>query len=139
MEAKQDNTGLDNSDQIVLITVFTIFGGVLLMMAIFLGRKIREERVKMFMLSIYFISFIPFNSLIMKSNAFHLKKQKRELEFLSYNLFKSGQMDLINPDPPIDEQIDLLPYDEKWEFSRENLKLGQILGQGAFGRGLTFF
>jgi hypothetical protein len=139
LEAKQDNTGLDNSDQIVLITVFTIFGGVLLMMAIFLGRKIREERVKMFMLSIYFISFIPFNSLIMKSNAFHLKKQKRELEFLSYNLFKSGQMDLINPDPPIDEQIDLLPYDEKWEFSRENLKLGQILGQGAFGRGLTFF
>ncbi len=75
----------------------------------------------------------------MKSNAFHLKKQKRELEFLSYNLFKSGQMDLINPDLPIDEQIDLLPYDEKWEFSRENLKLGQILGQGAFGRGLTFF
>ncbi len=139
MEAKQDNNGLDNSDQIVLITVFTIFGGVLLMMAIFLGRKIREERVKMFMLSIYFISFIPFNSLIMKSNAFHLKKQKRELEFLSYNLFKSGQMDLINPDLPIDEQIDLLPYDEKWEFSRENLKLGQILGQGAFGRGLTFF
>jgi hypothetical protein len=139
LEAKQDNNGLDNSDQIVLITVFTIFGGVLLMMAIFLGRKIREERVKMFMLSIYFISFIPFNSLIMKSNAFHLKKQKRELEFLSYNLFKSGQMDLINPDLPIDEQIDLLPYDEKWEFSRENLKLGQILGQGAFGRGLTFF
>jgi FMS-like tyrosine kinase 1 len=67
-----------------------------------------------------------------------LKKQKRELELLSRNFFENGQMDLINPDLPIDEQIDLLPYDEKWEFSRENLKLGQILGQGAFGRGLTF-
>ncbi len=39
---------------------------------------------------------------------------------------------------PLDEQIDLLPYDNKWEFPRENLKLGPILGQGAFGRGLTF-
>ncbi len=134
MEAKQ---GLDNIDQIVLITVFTIFGGVLLMMAIFLGKKIKE-RVKMFRLSIYFIALIRFNSLIKKSNAFHLKKQKRELELLSRNFFENGQMDLINPDLPIDEQIDLLPYDEKWEFSRENLKLGQILGQGAFGRGLTF-
>jgi hypothetical protein len=134
LEAKQ---GLDNIDQIVLITVFTIFGGVLLMMAIFLGKKIKE-RVKMFRLSIYFIALIRFNSLIKKSNAFHLKKQKRELELLSRNFFENGQMDLINPDLPIDEQIDLLPYDEKWEFSRENLKLGQILGQGAFGRGLTF-
>jgi len=53
-------------------------------------------------------------------------------------LLKSGQIDLINPDVPLDEQIDLLPYDNKWEFSRENLKLGPILGQGAFGRGLTF-
>jgi FMS-like tyrosine kinase 1 len=43
---------------------------------------------------------------------------------------------MINPDIPIDEQIDLLPYDTIWEFPRENLKLGQILGQGAFGRGL---
>lgn len=27
-----------------------------------------------------------------------------------------------------------LPLDESWEFSRENLKLGQKLGQGAFGK-----
>ncbi len=57
---------------------------------------------------------------------------------MSYNLFESGQIDLINPDMPLDEQIDLLPYDNKWEFPRENLKLGPILGQGAFGRGSTF-
>ncbi len=56
---------------------------------------------------------------------------------MSYNLFECGQMDLINPDLPLDEQIDLLPYDNKWEFPRENLKLGQVLGQGAFGRGLS--
>ncbi|CAG5121062.1 unnamed protein product, partial [Candidula unifasciata] len=39
-----------------------------------------------------------------------------------------------NPDLPIDEQTGCLPYDEKWEFPKERLRLGMILGQGAFGR-----
>jgi len=43
---------------------------------------------------------------------------------------------MINPNLPIDEQIELLPYDHRWEFPRHKLILGQILGQGAFGRGL---
>ena len=33
----------------------------------------------------------------------------------------------------LDEQADLLPYDRKFEFPRENLQLGQQLGIGAFG------
>ncbi len=37
-----------NSFDIVLIIVFTIFGGVLLVMAVFLGRKIKEERENIF-------------------------------------------------------------------------------------------
>ncbi|XP_012937883.1 vascular endothelial growth factor receptor 3 isoform X2 [Aplysia californica] len=39
-----------------------------------------------------------------------------------------------NPDLPIDEQTGCLPYDPKWEFSKDRLRLGMILGQGAFGR-----
>ncbi|XP_048350589.1 vascular endothelial growth factor receptor 1 isoform X2 [Sphaerodactylus townsendi] len=36
---------------------------------------------------------------------------------------------------PLDEQCERLPYDaSKWEFARERLKLGKILGQGAFGK-----
>ena len=31
-------------------------------------------------------------------------------------------------------QADLLPYNEKYEFPRENLSLGKLLGSGAFGR-----
>ncbi|XP_065203489.1 vascular endothelial growth factor receptor kdr-like [Planococcus citri] len=31
------------------------------------------------------------------------------------------------------DQVDVLPYDEKWEFPRKGLKLGKILGSGAFG------
>ncbi|KAL8559545.1 hypothetical protein ACOMHN_018708 [Nucella lapillus] len=39
-----------------------------------------------------------------------------------------------NPELPIDEQTGCLPYDPKWEFPKERLRLGMILGQGAFGR-----
>ena len=41
---------------------------------------------------------------------------------------------MINPDIPLDEQTDALPYDVGWEFPVGNLKLGMLLGQGAFGR-----
>lgn len=39
-----------------------------------------------------------------------------------------------NPDIPIVEQTSCLPYDSRWEFPKERLHLGMILGQGAFGR-----
>ncbi|XP_066287844.1 vascular endothelial growth factor receptor 1-like [Branchiostoma lanceolatum] len=40
----------------------------------------------------------------------------------------------LDPDLPIDEQTELLPYNSKWEFSRERMKLGKTLGRGAFGQ-----
>ncbi|XP_067943857.1 vascular endothelial growth factor receptor 1-like isoform X2 [Watersipora subatra] len=40
----------------------------------------------------------------------------------------------INPDIPLDEQTDALPYDIGWEFPYNRLKTGMLLGQGAFGR-----
>lgn len=39
-----------------------------------------------------------------------------------------------NPDLPMDEQTGCLPYDPKWEFPKDRLRMGMILGQGAFGR-----
>lgn len=39
----------------------------------------------------------------------------------------------MNPDLCVGDQAELLPYDNKWEFSREKLKLGRQLGSGAFG------
>lgn len=38
--------------------------------------------------------------------------------------FNNGNPESINPDLPIDGQTDLLPYDKRWEFPRERLKLG---------------
>ncbi|XP_046747840.1 vascular endothelial growth factor receptor 1-like [Diprion similis] len=47
--------------------------------------------------------------------------------------FEEGALECLNPDLTIDDQAELLPYDKKWEFPRENLKLGKQLGSGAFG------
>lgn len=42
--------------------------------------------------------------------------------------FEEGSPDQINPDLELNEQADLLPYDKRFEFPREKLKLGQQLG-----------
>jgi FMS-like tyrosine kinase 1 len=90
---------------VILVGVFVLIAIVFVVMAVFLGKKIREDR-----------------------------RQKQDLDFLAANLFDQGQPELFNPDMPLDEQVELLPYDKRWEFPRERLKLGKTLGQGAFGR-----
>ncbi|XP_020711050.2 vascular endothelial growth factor receptor 1-like isoform X1 [Athalia rosae] len=47
--------------------------------------------------------------------------------------FEEGALECLNPDLTVDDQAELLPYDKKWEFPRERLKLGKQLGSGAFG------
>ncbi|XP_053989273.1 vascular endothelial growth factor receptor 1 isoform X1 [Hylaeus volcanicus] len=47
--------------------------------------------------------------------------------------FEEGAVECLNPDLTVDDQAELLPYDKKWEFPRERLKLGKKLGSGAFG------
>ena len=47
-------------------------------------------------------------------------QQRNYLHEMLYN--PKGE---INPDIPIDEQTQCLPYDPKWEFPRERLKLGK--------------
>lgn len=39
--------------------------------------------------------------------------------------FQDGEVGSINPNLGIDEQAELLPYDKKWEFPIEKLKLGK--------------
>lgn len=50
---------------------------------------------------------------------------------------KTGYLSIIM-DPgevPLDQQCDLLPYDSsQWEISRDRLRLGKVLGHGAFGK-----
>ncbi|XP_018563845.1 vascular endothelial growth factor receptor 1-like [Anoplophora glabripennis] len=65
-----------------------------------------------------------------------IRKEKllqRELKLLGLANFQKGAVENINPELGIDEQAELLPYDQKWEFPIEHLKLGKQLGSGAFG------
>lgn len=59
-----------------------------------------------------------------------IKKEKRfrkELAAAGLSNFKKGVTKSINPDLGIDEQAELLPYDEKFEFPSERLALGELL------------
>ncbi|XP_055309604.1 vascular endothelial growth factor receptor kdr-like [Sitodiplosis mosellana] len=56
------------------------------------------------------------------------KPNATELEY-----FEQGNAEGINSNLTLDEQADLLPYDRKYEFPREKLKLRTQLGNGAFG------
>jgi FMS-like tyrosine kinase 1 len=53
-----------------------------------------------------------------------LQKLKEELNLMGLANFEMGALESINPELPVDEQADLLPYDRTWEFPREKLVLG---------------
>ncbi|XP_055308073.1 platelet-derived growth factor receptor alpha-like [Sitodiplosis mosellana] len=61
------------------------------------------------------------NEVIRKQNAIELK------------CFEHGNVEGISSKLTLEEQADLLPYDKKYEFPRDKLKLGAQLSGGAFG------
>lgn len=52
------------------------------------------------------------------------KRFRKELAAAGLLYFKEGVTRSLNPDLGIDEQAELLPYDEKFEFPAEKLILG---------------
>lgn len=50
------------------------------------------------------------------------------MKLLGLANFEKGAVENINPELGIDDQAELLPYDRKWEFPIEQLKLGKYLG-----------
>lgn len=57
----------------------------------------------------------------------------RELKAAGLQNFEKGNIEGINPDVPLGQQADLLPYDSKYEFPKEQVKLGSTLGSGEYG------
>lgn len=58
---------------------------------------------------------------------YKIKKEKEirnELRKMGLSHFEGGATECLNPDLGVDDQAELLPYDKKWEFPREKLKLG---------------
>lgn len=40
----------------------------------------------------------------------------------------------LDPDQPVNEQTEILPYDRRYEIPLDRLTLGRLLGEGHFGR-----
>lgn len=57
-----------------------------------------------------------------------------ERKFMRLEGLLQGDPSRLNRDLPLEEQADLLPYDKRWEFPRNRLRLGKQLGIGCFGR-----
>lgn len=57
----------------------------------------------------------------------------RRLSAVELKSFVEGNVKGLNSELTLDEQADLLPYDKKYEFPRDKLKLGTQIGGGAFG------
>lgn len=49
---------------------------------------------------------------------------RRELKLLGLENFHNGNPENLNPELGIDDQADLLPYNKKFEFPIEHLKIG---------------
>lgn len=61
------------------------------------------------------------------------RKLKKELAETGLLNFEEGAVSSLNPELGVEDQADLLPYDRRFEFARDKLKLGKQLGSGAFG------
>ncbi|KAJ2950586.1 hypothetical protein O0L34_g8837 [Tuta absoluta] len=97
----------DQTTQRNLVIYLSSFAGILtvmILLVIYLVWKVRRER-----------------------------RLRKELAAAGLLYFKEGVTKSINPDLGIDEQAELLPYDEAFEFPAEKLTLGKQLGAGAFG------
>lgn len=55
------------------------------------------------------------------------------MERAGISYFVKGNKTHLNPDLGVKEQADLLPYDQRYDFSKNKLCLGMRLGFGAFG------
>ncbi|KAF5286422.1 hypothetical protein FQR65_LT12603 [Abscondita terminalis] len=89
------------------------------------------------MIYVYFVVVLAvvFGTITVFMYIRYRKEQELRLELKRAGLanFENGALENLNPELGIDDQAELLPYNRKYEFPREKLKLGKQLGSGAFG------
>ena len=57
--------------------------------------------------------------------SFYLQKLRQQLTKAGLMHFEEGAIENLNMDLGVEDQAELLPYDRKFEFPREKLKLGK--------------
>ena len=63
------------------------------------------------------------------------KDGKQDTHFLSENIARTlnGDMTKINPYRTLNEQVNLIPYDSKFEIKYSDFTVTQVVGSGNFG------
>ncbi|KAJ3659798.1 hypothetical protein Zmor_011468 [Zophobas morio] len=94
-----------------------------------------EKQLTYYIIAILIVVLLAISAFIVfKMRTYQkLQKEMKELNMVGLANFEKGALEHLNPNLTIDDQADLLPYDKKYEFPVEQLKLGEQIGSGAFG------
>ncbi|XP_050691349.1 vascular endothelial growth factor receptor 1-like isoform X2 [Eriocheir sinensis] len=97
----------DPEDQktVVILAIVGILIAALLVLSVFFCRKIYQAR-----------------------------KETLNLQLRDQKLFNDGDPSSLNPELSLEQQAELLPYNTKYEVSRDSIIFDKLLGSGAFGR-----
>ncbi|XP_064103217.1 vascular endothelial growth factor receptor kdr-like [Macrobrachium nipponense] len=87
----------------IIITIGAL-SGILVILSVFICIKIRNDR-----------------------------KRAYNIRLEDQRMFEQGDPDNLNPELGLDEQAELLPYDTKYEVTRDSIVFDKLLGAGAFG------
>ncbi|XP_050295851.1 vascular endothelial growth factor receptor 1-like [Anthonomus grandis grandis] len=96
-------------------------------------------KVKPISLTAYYYAIGTFFTLFIVALIYIIIRIKKERELQrklkQYGLenFQNGNPEHLNPELGLDDQAHLLPYKKDFEFPKERLKFGKVLGSGAFG------
>lgn len=119
--------------QIYLLKVsFAVFVNLYFIVILFIDNDLHKAIWLYSVIAFLILSVIISCTLV----AFKVRKERklqRELQIAGLANFEEGAIRNLNLDLGIDDQAELLPYDKKWEFPIDKLKLGKQLGSGAFG------
>lgn len=91
---------------------------------IFISDKFTNKTTYLIVIGVIFFLLIVLVAYL----TWKIKKEKqfrKELAAAGLLYFKEGVKKSINPDLGIDEQAELLPYDDKFEFPSDKLVLGK--------------
>ncbi|XP_068247651.1 LOW QUALITY PROTEIN: vascular endothelial growth factor receptor kdr-like [Palaemon carinicauda] len=88
-----------------IMIIMGVLSGILIVLSIFICIKIRNDR-----------------------------KRAYNIRLEDQRMFEQGDPENLNPELGLESQAELLPYDTKYEVSRDSIVFDKLLGAGAFGR-----
>ena len=116
-------------DKTVVIAVSTTFTVLLFILIVSIGVKFYFDKVNgwTFIICKLIKAYLETKIIFFHSSVMdHLNQKKRRVSQEALIRLLKGNIDQLKKQSPIEEQIEFLPYDKRWEFPRNRLKLGLL-------------